>query len=159
MKTIIIVCGERDWKDKATIWRVLDAALDVHRYDYKHPDGTLPPDEHERQCCADFILRHGICEGADIVANEWGLARGVTVERFRAEWRDHTGYHPEAGPIRNRAMAKAEPRAKECLAFWSGKMRIRNGKHEYSGTLDMMKAALGEGIPVRITPPRKEPTT
>lgn len=157
MKTIITVCGERDWKDKETIFRALDIELAEHALHWKHPDGTLEPDERRRQMFADFILRHGICEGADGIANEWALERGVTVERFRAEWRDASGYHPEAGPIRNRKMAKAEPAAQACLAFWSGKMRTKAGKHEYSGTLDMMKAALGEGIPVRVTPPRKDP--
>ncbi len=157
MKTILIVCGERDWKDRETIFRVLDTELAEHALHWKHPDGTLDPDERRRQMLADFILRHGICEGADIIANDWALERGVTVERFRAEWRDANGYNPAAGPIRNRTMAKTEPRAQACLAFWSGKMRIKHGKPEYSGTLDMIKAALTEGIPVRVTPPRKDP--
>ncbi len=158
MKTIRIVCGERDWKDKETIYRVLDEELVLHEMQWFRAHGGSPANEELLKAARiDFILRHGICEGADWIANDWALDRGVTVERFRAEWRDASGYHPEAGPVRNRVMAKAEPKAQECLAFWSGKMRIRNGKHEYSGTLDMIKAALTEGIPVRITPPHKEP--
>jgi len=157
MKTIIIVCGERDWKDRETIYRVLDEKLYEHErlWILSHGGTGRQPAEMQAPMLADFILRHGICEGADWIANEWGLERGVTVERFRAEWRDASGYHPEAGPVRNRQMAKTEPRTEKCLAFWSGKMRIRSGKREYSGTLDMMQAALGEGIPVSITPPRK----
>ncbi len=170
MKTIRIVCGERDWKDKETIWSVLDEELAAHEAAwYAACDATaamqlahgitLPQIARADRgaMLADFILRHGIAEGADGISNAWALERGVTVERFRAEWRDASGYHAEAGPIRNRKMAKAEPRAQQCLAFWSGKMRTKAGKHEYSGTLDMIKAALGEGILVRVTPPRKDP--
>lgn len=166
MKTIRIVCGERDWKDKETIYSVLDEELSEHGVNWlmAHP----MPDEQYTQLTAqskldrlkqmheDFILRHGICEGADWIANDWGLERGVTIERFRADWRPPSGYNPAAGPIRNREMAQAEPQAQACLAFWSGKMRIKHGKPEYSGTLDMIKTALGCGIPVRIYPPRKD---
>lgn len=156
MKTIIIVCGERDWTDKETIYTVLDEELSEHGVVWFLEHGSMNDPEMVKAMHADFILRHGICEGADIIANAWGLERGVTIERFRADWRPPSGYNPAAGPIRNREMAAAEPKAQECLAFWSGKMRIKSGKPEYSGTLDMIKAALSAGIPVRITPPRKE---
>jgi hypothetical protein len=152
---IVTVCGERDWKDKETIFSALDDLLEMAwaYHEYVPSWKELKPEE-----CSKFILRHGICEGADIIANEWGLSRGVTIERFRADWRPPSGYNPAAGPIRNKQMAAAEPKAHLCLAFWSGKMRIRSGKHEYSGTLDMIKAALHENIPVRIEPPRKDPS-
>lgn len=160
MKTIRIACGERDWKDKETVFRVLDDELEDHKEAWiaVHQEmvDSEPYEVLLKLACADFILRHGICEGADWLANEWGLARGVTIERFRAEWRDANGYNPAAGPIRNRTMAKAEPKAEQCIAFWSGKMRIKHGKPEYSGTLNMIQAALAEGIPVRIVPPNKE---
>lgn len=156
MKTIRIVCGERDWKDKETIYSVLDEELAYHMGQWLQHEGDILDAETTARAAAEFILRHGICEGADWIANAWGLERGVTIERFRADWRPPSGYNPAAGPIRNREMAQAEPQAQACLAFWSGKMRIKHGKPEYSGTLDMIKAALGCGIPVRIVPPRKE---
>ncbi len=145
MNRIIIVTGERDWRDREAIYRVLDGELLLFTQGIGNP--------------ANFILRHGVAEGADYVANDWARERGVTVERFPAQWKDPiTGqYDSSAGPRRNREMAKKDPCANKVLAFWSGKMRIKYGKPEYSGTLDMIKAALAEGIPVSITPPAKAP--
>lgn len=154
MSYIIIVTGERDWKDRETVYRVLDEELQdwmVHA-----PIGLTAGTKH----LSLFILRHGVAEGADWIANDWARERGVTVERFPAQWKDPvTGqYDSSAGPRRNRDMAKKEPRSNKVMAFWSGKMRIKYGKREYSGTLDMIQAALAEGIPVRVTPPQKEPS-
>ncbi len=150
---IVIVTGQRDWKDRDTIYRVLDKEL----FGFL---GTLPAaEDYDAAACAKFILRHGVCEGADWIANDWGKERGVTIERFPAQWKiPVTGvYDPSAGPRRNREMAKALPRADKVRAFWSGKVRVSAGKRLYSGTLDMIQAALAEGIPVSITPPTKTP--
>ncbi len=146
MNHIVIVTGERDWKDRETIYRVLDQEL------LMFTQGIGAP--------ANFILRHGVAEGADWIANDWARERGVTVERFPAQWKDPiTGaYDSSAGPRRNREMAKKDPKADKVLAFWSGKMRVKFGKREYSGTLDMIQAGLAEGIPVSVTPPRKDTT-
>jgi hypothetical protein len=147
MSYIVTVTGERDWRDRETIYRVLDEELAWCCGSREEP--TYNP--------ARFILRHGVAEGADWIANDWGKERGVTIERFPAEWKDPVTriYNPSAGPIRNRKMAKAEPRADKVVAFWSGKLRVKFGKKEYSGTLDMIQAGLDAGIPVRITPPSK----
>lgn len=149
MRTVIIVCGERDWKHPSVISDVLDAELreHAHRWVLKHghTGSTI---------LSNFVLRHGAHDaGADALADAWGTAHRVTVERYPAQWRDENGYHPEAGPIRNRAMAKAEPRADRCLAFWSGKLRTKAGKKLYSGTFDMIQSALSEGIECRVIPP------
>jgi YspA, cpYpsA-related SLOG family len=151
---VVIVTGERDWKDRETIYRVLDEALEAW-LDGNNESRWMP---HSPELRARFVLRHGVCEGADWIANDWGKERGVTIERFPAQWKvPVTGaYDPSAGPRRNREMAQAEPRADRLIAFWSGKMRVKYGKKEYSGTLNMIQAALDEGIPVSITPPRKE---
>lgn len=141
---IIIVTGQRDWTDTKTIERVLDQELE---YFCVLADSAAP----ERR--VEFVLRHGASGNVDIAANKWGIERGVTIERFHAKWHDHTGYNPAAGPIRNREMAAAEPRAHRCVGFWDGKMRIR-GNREFSGTLDMLKTALSFGIPIRVEPPR-----
>jgi hypothetical protein len=159
----VIVAGGRDWKDRETIYCVLDEELEEHRSRWfedhrEDPDFDESAPEHERLMLQAFVLRHGVCEGADWIANDWGKERGVTIERFPAQWKvPVTGaYDPSAGPRRNREMAKKLPRAAKLLAFWTGKMRVKFGKKEYSGTLDMIQAALAEGIPVRITPPRKD---
>jgi len=150
---IIIVTGERDWKDRETIYRVLDEELQAWLDGNNETHwGFHPPELRAR-----FVLRHGVAEGADWIANDWARERGVTVERFPAQWKvPITGtYDPSAGPRRNRTMAKQQPRANKVIAFWSGKMRVKFGKKEYSGTLDMMQAALSEGIELRVVPPMK----
>ncbi len=152
---IIIVTGERDWKDKETVYRVLDEELEA----WLDGNNETRWDFHPAELRSRFILRHGVAEGADWIANDWARERGVTVERYPAQWKDPvTGYDSSAGPRRNREMAKKEPKAHKVLAFWSGKMRIKYGKREYSGTLDMIQAGLAEGIPVSVTPPQKDAT-
>lgn len=150
---IVIVTGMREWKNKEQVWRELDALLDQHYA--AHPIGTAVRERARRE----FILRHGKSGNVDISANEWGVARGVTVERFQAQWSfPGGGTDYSAGPRRNREMAAAEPKADLCLAFWDGTLQFR-GNREVSGTLDMIKAALAKGIPVSIIPVRQpEPT-
>lgn len=150
---IIIVTGERDWKDRETVYRVLDEELE-HWLDGNNETRWM---DHSAELRSRFTLRHGVAEGADWIANDWARERGVTVERFPAQWKDPiTGqYDASAGPRRNREMAKRDPKADKVVAFWSGKMRVKFGKREYSGTFDMIQAGLTEGIPVRIAPPRK----
>lgn len=154
---IVTVTGESEWRDRETVWRVLDEEL-ARFLDHDDDLGEFVFNEYEAAARAGFILRHGACpSGADAMANEWGIARGVTIERFPAKWRDTHGYNPAAGPIRNREMAAALPRADKCVAFWSGRMR-KVGQRDVSGTLDMMKQALQHGIPLRADPPQpKDP--
>jgi hypothetical protein len=83
-----------------------------------------------------------------------GLERGVTIERFHAEWHNAGVYNPAAGPIRNRTMAQAKPKADLWLAFWDGKFKQR-GQRKVSGTFDGITAALEAGIEVTIKPPRR----
>jgi len=154
---VVIVTGERHWTDKETIYRVLDEELAMHRGASLLRSPTAPEALRELDFAVrqgGFILRHGVAEGADWIANEWGKARGVIIERFPADWHPPSGYNPAAGPQRNTKMARAEPRADKCCAFWSGQMRKRQNGREYSGTLDMIKTALLHQIPVRVTPPK-----
>lgn len=159
---IVIVTGMRDWKNKQQIWQELDVLLAVHVKSYLYEQDT------DEFTCADrltaaaraaFILRHGKSGNVDIAANEWGKERGVTVERFQADWRlPGGGTDYSAGPRRNREMAAAEPRADLCLAFWDGTLQ-RRGNRDVSGTLDMIKASLAKRIPVSIKPPEEEQPT
>jgi len=153
---IIIVTGpHEDWTDRDTIYRVLDEEL----LEFLNPDRDSNWEDYTADSRAKFVLRHGVARGVDTIANDWGRERGVTVERFPALWHGETGnapYNAYAGPLRNRQMAEAQPRADKCCAFWHGRMR-KTGSREVSGTLDMMKIALQHFIPLRVTPPSKKP--
>lgn len=157
MSYIVIVTGERDWEDRATIYRVLDEEL----HQYLDPDWfkgkAFMPEDYDAAARAKFVLRHGVSGNTDFAANDWGKERGVTIERFPADWNPPSGYNPGAGPARNLKMARTEPRADMCCAFWSGKMRKRTSGREFSGTLDMIKVALLHQIPVCVTPPSSLP--
>lgn len=160
-ETIVIVTGMREWRDKETIYRALEEEMLAHIVrDPPFRDPRVPHNEllhavREREHRKRFIIRHGVGGNADGFANEWGIERGVTIERFPAKWHDNAGqYNPAAGPIRNKQMATALPRAHRCLAFWDGSMR-KAGSREFSGTLDMIKIALANSIPVRVEPPSK----
>ncbi len=147
---VIIVTGQRDWKDKETIYRVLDEELNT--WLASCPIGTSA---QERGVKA-FVLRHGVSLGADSIANDWGKERGVTIERFPAEWKVPGSSEPDysAGPRRNAKMAAALPRANKCVAFWDGKVTMRRGR-PVSGTRDMIMTALQHYIPVRAEPPKQ----
>lgn len=88
----------------------------------------------------DVTIVHGGCPtGADSFASKHARSRGAKEEPYYANWNK---YGNSAGPIRNEHMAKLG--AVECIAFWDGESR---------GTLDMIRAAVRNGIRVRILPP------
>jgi len=162
---IVTITGERDWTDEETICRVLDRALKTW---LDRIDASLTPRgpsvsvmDYPAQDRAAFVLRHGANNsGADAIANRWGIARGVTVERFHADWRLPTGgVDYSAGPRRNAKMAAAEPPADRAYAFWSGKTTLRRGR-EVSGTRDCIGVLAAVGIEVHVIPPSiKEQST
>lgn len=78
---ILIVCGGRDFADRAFLFAALDA---VHR---KRPITKLA-----QGCCPT---------GADAFAVEWAKARGVFCIGFQANWAE---FGASAGPRRNRQM-------------------------------------------------------
>lgn len=144
---IVIVTGEREWADREHVWDELDVLFNRHLQPLAERNGEYRKPE-------EFVLRHGVGGKTDYAANDWGIKRGVTIERFPADWHGMGGgIDFSAGPRRNRAMAQKEPRADVCLAFWSGKFTKRGGR-EVSGTFTMITAALAAGIPVNIHPPR-----
>jgi DNA polymerase I-like protein with 3'-5' exonuclease and polymerase domains len=77
----IIVCGGRDYANRALVWSTLD---------------TIAPD----------VVIHGTTSGADTLAKRWAQKRGVTEKPFPAKWKL---YGKAAGPIRNRRMLKERP--------------------------------------------------
>lgn len=150
---IVAVAGEREWAGKSQVFEELDFLLQEHVMAYVATHPGLTAGEVLRA----FVLRHGASGNVDTWANEWGLDRGVSIERFPAQWRDPvTGaYQPWAGPKRNKEMATKEPQPDLWLAFWSGVFQKRGGKL-VSGTYDGIVSALGAGVRVRIEPPRRK---
>jgi hypothetical protein len=83
----LLVCGSRDWTDRATLERVLDDVVtDVEHHFYERP-----------------TIVQGEARGADSLAREWAESRGLRVEGFPADWSRGKG----AGFARNRAMLES----------------------------------------------------
>jgi hypothetical protein len=93
----VLVCGGRDFDDKAVVWAELNAI-------------------HEEQDRITHLF-HGNARGADTLASEWGRsAPGVIVCACPANWKK---YGKRAGPIRNQHMLGQSPDL--VLAFPGGR--------------------------------------
>lgn len=79
----VLVCGGRDYADRATVWRVLDRVADRVEV---------------------AAIRHGCARGADTLAGEWARERRVPEQRYPADWRMHG---KGAGTRRNQTMLDA----------------------------------------------------
>lgn len=77
----VLVCGGRDYNDKAKIYRVLDMLF----------QSTERP----------LVIIHGMARGADLIAGEWANDNNVDVYEFPAEW---DKYNKRAGFVRNKQM-------------------------------------------------------
>lgn len=79
------------------------------------------------------LLIEGGARGADTLARDWALARGIPLATVRADWKR---YRNAAGIMRNASMlARFAPHA--VVAFPGG-----------SGTADMIARAEAAGVPV-----------
>lgn len=114
----VLVCGGRDYTNQEEIYRVLDAYL-----------ARLGP---------FMMIISGGATGADSLAREWAVDRRVDHMILHAKWDLHGR---AAGPIRNRRMAKRNP--KYVLAFHSN-------IEESKGTKDMVKVARAAGIKTKV---------
>lgn len=86
MRTRVLVCGSRDFTDRALLFRVLDAI---------NEGGTI------------YCVIHGAARGADRLADEWAALNQLPIYRFHAHWKKH---RRAAGPIRNQNMLeKGQP--------------------------------------------------
>ncbi len=91
----VIVCGGRQYKDRATMFATLDG---LHALT---PIGQLV---------------QGGCRGADGMAANWANSRRVPIYLIEAEWEQ---YGRQAGPMRNQKIA--ELGADLCVAFPGGR--------------------------------------
>lgn len=111
----LLVCGGRDFSDKNALWIVLDQ---IH--------AATPI----------AVIIHGAAAGADTMAGEWAVARGVPVEPYRVEAEDWKLYGGRAGNRRNQLMLD-EGKPDLVLATPGG-----------SGTRDMKARARKAGVKV-----------
>lgn len=106
-----LVCGGRDYTNKAHVCSVLSAI-------------------HAKRGIS--ILIHGAAPGADTLAGEWAMERGIHAASVPALW---DRYGPAAGPKRNEAMLLLKPDG--LVAFPGGR-----------GTDGMVRLAKNAGITV-----------
>ena len=81
----ILVCGDRRWSDRQTIYRIL------------LPYATQTP---------PVTILHGGARGADTLAGQVAQELGMEVKEVRAEWQR---YGRGAGPLRNDKMLNEHP--------------------------------------------------
>jgi YspA, cpYpsA-related SLOG family len=114
----VLVTGGRDFSNRELLFEILDRLHAAHTF---------------------TVLIHGDANGADRLAGEWGVARGVTVEAHPADWKKHGR---AAGPIRNQKML--EENLDLVVAFPGGR-----------GTADMVRKARKTEIDVFVVEPIK----
>lgn len=96
----VIVCGGRDFYDKALLFDSLDRIL-------RGMDSVEIVSGHAR--------------GADAIGEEYAGARSLRLKIIKAEWKR---YGHAAGPVRNGQMLRyAMGDAPMVVAFWDGKSR------------------------------------
>jgi len=110
----VLFCGDRDWTDPRPI--------------------RLAFDQREVTVC---IV--GGARGADTLAEDEARDRGITVERYDAEWEK---YGRAAGPIRNQRMLD-EGQPDEVVAFHPNLSASK-------GTADMVRRTKKYGVPVEV---------
>ncbi len=112
---------------------------------------TPPPDEVDAEALGR-ATRVAV-KGADIMAGDEAIARGLTVRSYPADW----SRGRQAGPERNQHMLDVEHvephRIARCFAFsW-----ILVGMYISPGTSDMVSRCLDAGIACTIIPPGARP--
>jgi hypothetical protein len=88
----LLVAGGRDFQDKMLLNHWLD--------------------RYHRKYGKDLIIIQGCARGADLMAKEWAISRGVIYRNFPAQWGK---YGKKAGYIRNAEMWKE---AQMGIIFW-----------------------------------------
>jgi hypothetical protein len=111
----VLVCGGRDYENRTMVYHWLDSM-------------------HSRICITQII--EGGAKGADRLALDWAILRGVEVHTFCADWDIHG---KAAGHIRNQKMLD-DGKPDMVIAFPGG-----------AGTANMIRLARKAGIPVITT--------
>jgi hypothetical protein len=117
----VLVTGGRDYRDRDTVYRTLDALM---------ADGGIAVVIHG--ACSEWRNGKRVLRGADRWADEWAWERGVEPIPCPADWVTHGR---AAGPIRNGEMLTHNPDL--VVAFPGGK-----------GTEDMKRQARADGVEV-----------
>lgn len=102
----IIISGTRTFNDYDTFKKVIRLAL-IKQNAVKE----------------ELEIVTGGCRGVDLLGERWAKENNIPIKRFDAEWKK---YGRQAGPIRNRAMAKY---GDFLVAVWDG---------DSPGTLNMI---------------------
>lgn len=110
----VLVCGNRDWSDMATIRAWLE---------------WLSSEANARVIIPKLI--HGGQQGADRFADHIARGLGWDVLEFKPDWR----HGPKAGPERNARMMAARPSM--ALAFGVLR-RVRDQREDEIGMYDML---------------------
>ena len=122
----ILVCGDRNWKNKELIKDELITASGIG-----HP-GTPTPSPK------DILVIEGDARGADKLAGEVAKELGFRVAVFPAQWER---FGKMAGPLRNIEMLDEKPDL--VLAF-------HNDLSKSKGTAHTVKNAQKRGIKVKV---------
>lgn len=117
----VLVCGDRNWKDRDLIAREIDKVRRSCR------DGEL------------LSIVEGEADGADKMARQYGISVGILVIGVHADWKT---YGRAAGPIRNQKMLD-DYKPDQVLAF-------HDNIGASSGTKDMIERTIVARIPYRL---------
>lgn len=124
----VLVCGGRDYFDRERVFAVLDGL---------HAERPIA------------LIIHGAARGADSLAGEWAVSRGVeqTGDRYKITSLDWQSLGPKAGPLRNQQMLdECKP---DLVAVFPG------GR----GTANMMRRAQAANVPLMVVGTAGEPKT
>lgn len=127
----VLVCGGRDYKDRANVYRWLTTMFEpAYPNDVNGTAGTWLPRP-------DLHLIVGGAKGADQFAEDWAVVHWVQYSVYTADWNKHG---KAAGYIRNRQMLE-EGKPDLVIAFPGG-----------NGTADMVAQARAAKVPVLEIP-------
>lgn len=127
----VLICGDRNWRDKATIRKVVM---------------RIP---------LDWTVMTGVARGADEWADFYARARGLDVVQFPARWDEHDHLGRTAVPCRcpylaERCKAAGIRRNQQMLAEGRPDLVIYFHKslERSKGTRDMVRRARAAGVAV-----------
>lgn len=136
--TRVLVCGGRDYAEREHAFSVLDGI-------------------HKR--IGITILIHGGATGADSLAAEWAMERGIEPTEYKAAWtnlnvpgarircrRDGTLYNAAAGSQRNQRMLD-EGKPSVVVAFSGGRGTADMVRRAYKHNLLVMTVRITERLP------------